>query len=94
MIRTISIQHPVDVLDAFGVGCTLVDDNFAGQAVHLHRAGEEPDRRGLVAALREHEVQSLPGLVDGAVKIDPLAFHLDVGLVHAPGSAPARIFTT
>ena len=91
------LQHPVDVLDAFGVGCTLVVDDFAGQAVHLHRTGKELDCRGLVAALREHEVQRLPELVDGAVKIDPRAFHLDVGLVHAPGSvsgslAPARIF--
>ena len=86
-----------DVLDAFGVGCTLVDDDFAGQAVHLHRAGEELDRRGLVAALREHEVQRLPELVHGAVKIDPMAFHLDVDLVRALASAcgslvPARIF--
>lgn len=28
--------------------------DFAGHAVHLHRTGEELDRRRLVASLREH----------------------------------------
>jgi hypothetical protein len=39
----------------------------------------------LAPAPRQHEVQGFSEFVDGAIEIDPLSFHLDVGLVHPPG---------
>jgi len=51
----------------------------------------------LVPALRQQEVQRFSDLIHGAIEMDPLAFHLDVRLIHPPGSvrgplAPACIF--
>jgi hypothetical protein len=37
--------------------------------------------------LRQHEIKGFAVLVNGAMKIHPLAFDLDIGLVHPPGAA-------
>lgn len=41
------VQHPFNVLNAFGVGRALVEDDLARQAVHLHNSGENLIAAGL-----------------------------------------------
>src|SRR3954469_23552687 len=43
--------------------------------------------RSHIASCTQEKVTGLPLLVDPSIQIDPVAFHLDIGFVDAPGGA-------
>ena len=66
---------------------------FRGRPFTPKSPGEKLGRSRPVAPFGQHEIKSSPELVDGAVKVNPLAVHLDVGLVHAPRSVDRCLST-
>lgn len=86
-------QQPVDVLQSCQVRTTLVDDDLFGPTIVLDRAGEEGAGRSLITVLRQHEIKGFSEFIDSAVEIGPLAFDLDIGLVHSPGTTGRGVAT-
>ncbi len=79
------LQDHVRCLQTSQIGATLVDDNPIWHAVRVDRLLKEPSGSGQVAALGEQEIKGFAISINGAVKVGPSAFDLDVGLVHPPG---------
>ena len=50
----------------------------------LRRPGKEPLGGGHITPSAQEEVDRAARFIDGPVQVDPLAFHLDISLVHAP----------
>lgn len=90
---TKTFQHLVDGLEASGVSSTFVDDNLSRKAVDLQHSGEEFGGCGFVSTLGKPKIKRLAVLVDSSIEIDPVAFHLDVSLVHSPGAVALFLST-
>ena len=82
--RTRELQDDVNAFETRQIGPALVDGDLLGDVVQVDRALEEAPCGRHVALGREHEVHRPAKLVDGAVKVFPLAAHRHVGLVHPP----------
>ena len=80
-------QLPVDALQSCQVHATLVDDDLFGPTIVLDYASEEAVGGRRIAVLEKHEIKGLAEFVDSTVEIDPLAFDLNIGLIHSPGAA-------
>lgn len=79
-----SFKHAIYRVDTSCVRSAPVDHYLPRQTVYFQSPGKELGRGRLVASFREHEIKCLSELVDGAVEVDPFAFHFDVSLVHSP----------
>jgi hypothetical protein len=80
-------EQPVDVLQSCQVRAALVDTTFSGQPLFLIVRA----KKALAAASSQysdkHEIKGFAEFVDSPIEIGPLAFDLDIGLVHPPGAA-------
>ena len=70
--------------DGRGIGRAAIDRDLLRHAVAPDRLFQKAQRRRLISVLCEEKVNGLPGLIHGAIEVVPLAFDLDVGLVHTP----------
>lgn len=84
---TFQEKQPVQVLESDEIGSALVDHDLVGPAIVPDCARKEGRGRSLITTLGKHEIKGFPVSVHRAVQIRPCAFHLDVGLIHAPGPA-------
>jgi hypothetical protein len=71
-------------LDGRFVGRTPVDGNLLRHPVAVDRLFQKAERRRLISVLRQEKVNGLPRLIHCTIEIVPLAFNLDVRLIHAP----------
>lgn len=83
----------VDVLHGGEVGATLVEGHLLGLAVGGDGVLEKAHRRCLVAVSAEQEIHGVAGLIDRPVQVLPVAFHLDIGFVHAPAGANGKLLS-
>src|SRR5215831_18921607 len=74
---------------AASLGVAAVDRDLLRHAGATNGLGEKASGGLGIPVLRQQKVDRLPGCIDGAIQMAPLAFHADVGLVHAP-AAPHR----
>jgi len=79
-------QDEVDALQASEIGTAFIDDGPIWYAVRADSPLEEPPGHSRIPALRQHEIKGFAATIDSSVQICPLAFKLDVRLIHAPGS--------
>jgi len=79
-------------LDGRFMGCTPVDGDLLLHAVAADRLGEEPLRSVRIALCCQQEINGLAGLIHGTIEVIPLAFDLDIRLIHAPAD-PHRTLT-
>ena len=77
----------IDLIHGRFVGAALVHRDLFGNTVGLHSFVKEAQGCGLVALGGQQEVNRFALLVYRAVEILPIAFDLDIGLVHAPAAA-------
>jgi len=83
---------PIGVAQLFhrcGIGAKPVGDDLPRLAVPLHDPLEKLQRRSLVPSCRDHSLQDLAFMVDGAPEIAELAVDLHKDLIQTP--APLRI---
>ena len=71
-------------LDGRFMGRTPIDGDFLRHAMTANCLGQEPLGSVLVSMLRQQEIDGLAGLIHSAIEVIPLAFDLDIGLVHPP----------
>ena len=76
----------IDLIHGRFVGAALVHGDLLGNTVGLHSFVKEPQGCRLVAPGGQQEVNRFSLLVYRAVEILPVAFDLDIGLVHAPAA--------
>src|ERR671933_534407 len=74
-------------LDSGFIGLAAIDGKRGGDPVSMDGLREKSERGFCIPLLREQEVNGLPGLIDRAIHIPPLAFHPDIGLIHPPAAA-------
>lgn len=79
-------QQVIHVLKSGEICPAFVDHNSFGEAVVTDRACEERRCRSFISVLQEHEIKGFPELVDSAVIVGPLAFHLDISPIHPLGN--------
>src|SRR5437764_9315231 len=79
-------------LDGRFIGRTPVDGDLLRHAMAADRLGQEPLRSLLIALFRQQEINGRARLIDGTIEVIPLAFHLNIRLVHAPAD-PHRTLT-
>ena len=53
----------------------------------FRRIGEEPLGGDYIAPFAQEKINSSALFIDRAIQVNPLALHLNVGLIHAPGVA-------
>jgi hypothetical protein len=70
--------------DSRFIGLAPVDRDLRWHAMPANRLGEKPLGGALVALFCSEEIDRLARLIHGAIQVPPLAFHVDVGLIHAP----------
>src|SRR5262245_55267819 len=75
------------------IGVTAVDGHLFGETVAADSFLQKPERRLFIAMLGQQKVNGLAVFVHGAVEVVPLAFDLDVGLIHQPAHLP-RLFAS
>src|SRR5690242_10683958 len=69
-----------------GIGWVAIDvDDARTWCAAGQRDPQEKLRRDQVPLRRQHELDRLPGRIDGAIQVRPPTRDLDVGLIHAPG---------
>src|SRR5262249_11581805 len=66
------------------IGVTAVNRDRFGDTMATDRFLQKAQCGLCIAVLREQKVDRLAVFVDGAIQVIPLAFDLDVGLVHPP----------
>src|SRR5215813_7386947 len=71
---------------AASLGVAAVDRDLLRHAGATNGLGEKASGGLGIPVLRQQKVDRLPGCIDGAIQIAPLACHADVGLVHAPAA--------
>jgi len=71
-------------LDSRFIGRTPIDGDLFWHAMAADRFGQEPLGGFLITLCCQEEVDRPARLIHGAIQMAPLAFHLDVGLVHPP----------
>ena len=71
-------------LDGRFIGRTPVDRDLLWDAMAADRLGQEPLRGLRVALCCQQEIDGLAGLIHRTIEGIPVAFDLDVGLIHAP----------
>jgi hypothetical protein len=77
----------LECLDSRGIGAALIDRDLVRKTMLPNRFPEKAQSSLLIATGGEQKVDGLAFFVDGAVEIRPLAFDLDVRLVHPPTRA-------
>lgn len=83
--HTPDLPDHIDRLNASQIGPTLINNNAFGGTVALNSVLQKSSCRSRVSALGQHEIKGLPVSINGSVEILSVAFHLDVGFIHAPG---------
>jgi len=53
----------------------------------FRRPGKEPLSGGHISPFAQEKVDGSTRFIDGPVQVNPLAFHLDISLIYAPGIA-------
>jgi len=66
------------------IGRTTVNGDLLRHAVAADRLGQAPLGGLLIALCRQQEIDGLAGLIHRTIEGIPVAFDLDVGLIHAP----------
>src|SRR5262245_40309281 len=66
-------------------GRIAIQGNLLGDAPLRDRLLQEPLGCGHIAPFTQEKVNGLPVLVDPPIEIDPVAFHLSICFVDAPG---------
>src|SRR5215510_1075989 len=79
-------------LDRRFVGRTAINRDLLGDTVTPNRLFQKAQCRFLVPLFSEEEINSLARLIYGAIEVIPVAFDLDIRLVHAP-THPHRALT-
>src|SRR5215510_12463767 len=74
----------VVAFDGGFIGVTAVDGNLCGRSVVANNILEKPECGLFIPVLGQQKVNRLAVFVHGAIEIVPLAFNLDVGLIHPP----------
>ena len=67
-----------------------IEGDLGGYAVALHRPAQKGCGGIHMALPAQVELYRLATLVNGSIEVQPFAFHANISLIHAPGSAYAR----
>ena len=71
-------------LDGRSIGFAPINGDLVGQAVAANRLVQEAPSCRFIALLGQQKVNDLAVFVQRTVEIPLLAFHFNIGLVHAP----------